>query len=134
MGTRWNRLAEAVLTCTHNLCFEQTCHKKNSKHFLLTFFIFYNLKNLCMHGHVFVMKTRNINSILWNRLYMVLIHLFSSYIIMSPTSFRPGIPLNISVNILQADGPVKVTANLAQNISGVMEVKVTQSGTFNQGI
>ena len=23
MGTRWNRLNEAVLTCTHNLCFEQ---------------------------------------------------------------------------------------------------------------
>ena len=23
MGTRWNRLAEAVLTSTHNLCFEQ---------------------------------------------------------------------------------------------------------------
>ena len=23
MGTRWNRLAEAVLTSTYNLCFEQ---------------------------------------------------------------------------------------------------------------
>ena len=23
MGTRWDRLTEAVLTCTHNLCFEQ---------------------------------------------------------------------------------------------------------------
>ena len=52
---------------------------------------------------------------------------------MSPTSFRPGIPLNISVNILKASGPVKVTADLALNHSGVVEVKATQSGTFSQG-
>ena len=31
MGTRTNRLNEAVLTCTHNLCFEQKSEKvKNS--------------------------------------------------------------------------------------------------------
>ena len=35
--------------CTHNLCFEQT-------NFLLKFFNFYILKNLCtLHGQVFVM-------------------------------------------------------------------------------
>ena len=28
MGTRWNHLDEAVLTSTHNLCFEQK-YKKN---------------------------------------------------------------------------------------------------------
>ena len=27
MGTRWNRLTEAVLTSTNNLCFEQKCEK-----------------------------------------------------------------------------------------------------------
>ena len=48
MGTR-----EAVLTCTHNLCFEP---KKNIKHFLLKMFNFYNLKNRCiLHGRVFIM-------------------------------------------------------------------------------
>ena len=26
-GTRWNRLVEAVLTITHNLCFENKCEK-----------------------------------------------------------------------------------------------------------
>ena len=32
MGTRQNRLIEAVLTCTHNICFEQKYEnsKKNS--------------------------------------------------------------------------------------------------------
>ena len=53
MGTRQNRLGEAVLTCTHNLCFEE-----NTKHFILKIFIFYNFKNLCiLHGHVFMMIT-----------------------------------------------------------------------------
>ena len=27
MGTRWNHLTEAVLTCTHDLCFEQKLQK-----------------------------------------------------------------------------------------------------------
>ena len=30
MGTRWNRLAEVVLTSTHNLCFEQK-YEKNTR-------------------------------------------------------------------------------------------------------
>ena len=29
MRTRKNRLREVVLTCTHNVCFEQTCKKKS---------------------------------------------------------------------------------------------------------
>ena len=38
MGTHKNRLAEAVVVCTHNQCFN----------------FFYSLKNLCMlHGRVF---------------------------------------------------------------------------------
>ena len=45
--------AEAVLTCTHNLWFEQ--NKKTIKNFLLKISIFYNFKNLCiLHGKVFV--------------------------------------------------------------------------------
>ena len=54
MGTHKNRLSEAVLTSTHNLCFEQ--NKKNINDFLLKKFEFLQLKNLCiLHGHVFVM-------------------------------------------------------------------------------
>ena len=51
----WVRLNEAVLTFTHNLCFEQKyehCQKKNQ----LKIAIFTAVKNRCMfHGHVFVM-------------------------------------------------------------------------------
>ena len=42
MGTRYNRLGEAVLTCNYNLCFEQS--KKNINNFYLKILIFYNLK------------------------------------------------------------------------------------------
>ena len=38
MGTRKNRLAEAVLTSTHNLCFEQKYEKYQN--FYLKIFIF----------------------------------------------------------------------------------------------
>ena len=31
MGTRYNRLTEAVLTCTHNLCFEEKYKKFSDK-------------------------------------------------------------------------------------------------------
>ena len=54
MGTRKNRLNEAVLTCTHNLCFEQKM--KIVKKFQLKIVIFTDVKNRCMlHRHVFVM-------------------------------------------------------------------------------
>ena len=39
MGTCWNRLAEAVLTCTHNQCFEQK-YEKNIKFYPVEFSIF----------------------------------------------------------------------------------------------
>ena len=42
MGTSKNRLAEAVLTCTHNLCFE-----KNIKIFSWNFQFFKAQKSLC---------------------------------------------------------------------------------------
>ena len=55
MGTRHNRLTEAVLTCTHNLSFEQkyeNSKKKSAENCHLT-----AVKNRCMlHGHVFVMN------------------------------------------------------------------------------
>ena len=54
MGTRLNRLIEAVLTCTHNICFEQKY--ENSKKNQLKIVIFTAVKNRCiLHGRVFVM-------------------------------------------------------------------------------
>ena len=59
MGTRENHLSEAVLTeavlmCTHNLCFEQKQEKVNN--FLMKFSIFTAEKNLrILHGQFFVM-------------------------------------------------------------------------------
>ena len=58
MGTRSNRLIfEAVLTCTHNICFEQK--DENSQQFELKIVIFTVVKNRCiLHGRVFVMIVR----------------------------------------------------------------------------
>ena len=45
----------AVLTCTHNQCFEQ--NKKKVKHFQMKIVIFTSMKNRCMlHRRVFVMN------------------------------------------------------------------------------
>ena len=54
MGTRENRLVEAVLTSTHNLCFEQNPEKyqnflSENFHFLVAKFSIY------LNRHVFVM-------------------------------------------------------------------------------
>ena len=55
VGTCLNRLDEAVLTCTHNICFEQILEKSQNNstdncHF-------YSRKNLCiLHVRVFVMN------------------------------------------------------------------------------
>ena len=54
MGTRLNRLAEAVLTSTHNLCFDQKYEKyqfflSEKFHFLVVKFSIY------LNRHVFVM-------------------------------------------------------------------------------
>ena len=60
MGTRLNRLGEAVLTCTHNLCLSKNKKKKmkqirNSTENVRFFFKF---KDLCtLHGHVFIMDS-----------------------------------------------------------------------------
>ena len=61
MGTRWNRLVEAVLTSTHNLCFEQKYEKyqkfsSENFHFLVVKFSVY------LNRHVFVMAT----NLWWN--------------------------------------------------------------------
>ena len=54
MGIRWNRLAEAVLTSTHNLCFEQKFEKYQS--FLPENFQFLEVKfSIYLNWHVCVM-------------------------------------------------------------------------------
>ena len=53
MGARQNRLTKSVLTCTHNLCFEQ--NMKLGKTNKLKIVIFTVVKNRCMmHGRVYV--------------------------------------------------------------------------------
>ena len=54
MGTRWNRLIEAVLTSTQNLCFEQKYEKYQN--FLSEHFHFLVVKfSVYSNRHVFVM-------------------------------------------------------------------------------
>ena len=54
MGTRWNHLAEAVLTSTHNLCFEQKIEQKSE--FLSENFQFLVVKfSIYLNRRVFVM-------------------------------------------------------------------------------
>ena len=56
MGTRQNRLVEAVLTSTQNLCFEQKCEKNIS--FLSENFQFLEVKfSIYLHTRVFVMQS-----------------------------------------------------------------------------
>ena len=56
MGTRKNRFAEAVLTSTHNLCFEQKYEKY--KNFYLEIFLFLVVKfSIYLNRHVFVMTS-----------------------------------------------------------------------------
>ena len=55
MSTRKNRLAEAVLTITHNLCFEQKYEKYQS--FLSEFFQFFGGEfSIYLNRRVFVMS------------------------------------------------------------------------------
>ena len=54
MGTRYNRLAEAVLTSTHNLCFEEKY--ENYQIFLSENFMFLKvIFSIYLNRHVFVM-------------------------------------------------------------------------------
>ena len=61
MGTRWNCLAEAVLTSTHNLCFEQKY--ENCQNFSSESFHFWVVKfSIYLYRRVFVMpSTHGIN-------------------------------------------------------------------------
>ena len=53
MGTHKNRLGQAVLMRTTNVCFKQKCKKKSPMIFSVVVF---SSKNICiLHGHVFVM-------------------------------------------------------------------------------
>ena len=52
MGTRWNRLIEAALTCTRNICFEKKHETKNNQPKIV---VFSAMKYCCiLHGRVFV--------------------------------------------------------------------------------
>lgn len=56
-----------------------------------------------------------------------------SYVVLAPSSFRPAVPLNISINILNSSTPVSVTAELVANISGSTHKVAVASGSFTQG-
>ena len=55
MGTRLNRLSEAVLTSTHNLCFEQK-YEKYQKILSENFHFFGGKISMYLNRHVFIMK------------------------------------------------------------------------------
>ena len=58
VGTRYNRLKVAILTCTHSICFEQKY--ENSKKNQPKIVIFIAVKNRCLlHGRVFVMERQH---------------------------------------------------------------------------
>ena len=58
MGTRKNRLVEAVLTSTHNLCFEQKYEK--CQNFLSEKFSFLVVKfSVYLNRHVFVVISKS---------------------------------------------------------------------------
>ena len=58
MGTRKNRLAEAVLTSTHKLCFEQKYEKYQN--FVSEIFHILDVKfSICLNRHVFIMDKLN---------------------------------------------------------------------------
>ncbi|XP_053399009.1 CD109 antigen-like isoform X3 [Mercenaria mercenaria] len=54
-----------------------------------------------------------------------------SYVVLTPSSFRGGIPLSVSVNILKATAPVSVTATLVNEGKKTTVASVT--GSFTQG-
>ena len=57
VGTRKNRLTDAVLTSTHNLCFEQK-YEKISVFYLIFFFQFLEMKfSVYLNRRVFVMTS-----------------------------------------------------------------------------
>ena len=52
MGTRQNRLAEAVLTSTHNLCFEQKYEKYQNFYVLVVKFSIYLNRRVFVMFHI----------------------------------------------------------------------------------
>ena len=61
MGTHWNCLTEAVLTSTHNLCFEQKY--ENYQNFSSESFHIWLVKfSMYVNRHVFIMKRKVENS------------------------------------------------------------------------
>ncbi|KAL4230965.1 hypothetical protein ACF0H5_011338 [Mactra antiquata] len=54
-----------------------------------------------------------------------------SYVVLSPKSFRAGVPLNISVNILKSTDPVDVTATLVN--AGTTTTIASAHGQFSAG-
>ena len=89
MGTRWNRLADAVLTGTHNLCFEQ----KYEKYVVFFFFFFFFLSE---HFQFLEVKF----SIYLNRRVFVMCELFlltgkyicRRYLLVSPRRGNSNVP------------------------------------------
>lgn len=53
----------------------------------------------------------------------------STYIVIVPSEIRPGVPLNISVNILKARANVNVKADLIENTNNHV---ATAHGVFSQ--
>lgn len=55
---------------------------------------------------------------------------FSTYLVVTPSDVRPGVPLSISVNILQSHGNVNVKADLVDKRT--KNHVATTHGTFSQ--
>ncbi|XP_060581140.1 CD109 antigen-like isoform X3 [Ruditapes philippinarum] len=54
-----------------------------------------------------------------------------SYVVLTPSSFRGGLPLSVSVNILKATAPVSVTVSLVNE--GSKTTVATATGSFSKG-
>ena len=54
----------------------------------------------------------------------------STYVVIAPSDVRPGVPISVSVNILQAHANVNVKANLIEKSSN--NHVATTHGTFSQ--
>lgn len=55
---------------------------------------------------------------------------FSTYLIVTPSDVRPGVPLNISINILQSHGNVNVKTDLVER--STKNQIATAHGIFSQ--
>ena len=73
MGTRLNRLGEAVLTSTHNLCFEQKY--ENYRNFSSESFQFLVVKfSIYLHRRVFVMVDTNTKFLCFALICRIILH------------------------------------------------------------